>query len=288
MTESPLISADVPCSACGYNLRTLGRDARCPECGQAVRISLSASSVEAQEYKTLRSGSAWLLTGAAIGAALPWIVVVMRSVSTSFGMPRTREALMLDMPFGWAFLAQGCCCFAAFILTRRDRERERSELFFGLGRAVRILTVAALCWPILHRFVLASFLRRLPLAGLDPTWPLVAFATFGLFICMGWRAMYIERALAVQFGLLAVLLPTLELINCFASADWISLRVENDALLAPLVGVGVPQLFRPAQDVIPRWFYEFSLPSVMIVLSAYAILLVLLLLLFGRARKVSS
>lgn len=35
------VDHDLPCTRCGYNLRTLSLDARCPECGQLVDISLA-------------------------------------------------------------------------------------------------------------------------------------------------------------------------------------------------------------------------------------------------------
>ncbi len=36
-----VLQRDCPCTACGYNLRGLRTEGRCPECGQAVRVSLS-------------------------------------------------------------------------------------------------------------------------------------------------------------------------------------------------------------------------------------------------------
>jgi uncharacterized repeat protein (TIGR04138 family) len=40
MSELPTIDSDVPCAACGYNLRGLVFDGRCPECGLDIIHSL--------------------------------------------------------------------------------------------------------------------------------------------------------------------------------------------------------------------------------------------------------
>jgi uncharacterized repeat protein (TIGR04138 family) len=40
MSELPAIDSDVPCAACGYNLRGLVFDGRCPECGIDIIHSL--------------------------------------------------------------------------------------------------------------------------------------------------------------------------------------------------------------------------------------------------------
>jgi hypothetical protein len=44
MSESPLISADIPCSACGYNLRALEPHGLCPECGVSIAESIQADA----------------------------------------------------------------------------------------------------------------------------------------------------------------------------------------------------------------------------------------------------
>lgn len=40
MAKSPIIDFDLECVGCGYNLRGLGPDQRCPECGQWIDDSL--------------------------------------------------------------------------------------------------------------------------------------------------------------------------------------------------------------------------------------------------------
>jgi uncharacterized repeat protein (TIGR04138 family) len=44
MPDAPTIDGDLPCLECGYNLRSLASDGRCPECGLEVADSVVGSS----------------------------------------------------------------------------------------------------------------------------------------------------------------------------------------------------------------------------------------------------
>ena len=52
MTET--LQRDVPCCACAYNLRGLGTDAACPECGAAVDESVLVQRVESIRWEGAR------------------------------------------------------------------------------------------------------------------------------------------------------------------------------------------------------------------------------------------
>jgi hypothetical protein len=39
-THGPTVVEDLPCSGCGYSLRGLGVDQKCPECGRAIALSI--------------------------------------------------------------------------------------------------------------------------------------------------------------------------------------------------------------------------------------------------------
>lgn len=64
------LDEDVACRKCGYNLRGLSPDGRCPECGVAVGRSLQGDYLrfaEPQWVRTLASGMRWIVAAIAIG-----------------------------------------------------------------------------------------------------------------------------------------------------------------------------------------------------------------------------
>lgn len=65
--EAQEVIADVPCQKCGYNLRGLSPEGRCPECGSAIWPSLSAPPQLAMAYapwiRELRRGAARIIIG---------------------------------------------------------------------------------------------------------------------------------------------------------------------------------------------------------------------------------
>ena len=44
MSDAPTIDGDLPCLECGYNLRSLGCDGQCPECGLEVAETVTGSA----------------------------------------------------------------------------------------------------------------------------------------------------------------------------------------------------------------------------------------------------
>src|SRR5262245_52264499 len=60
-TAPALITTDLPCMRCGYNLRTLGTDALCPECATPVAQSIELHSKSGQyNLRRLAMGAALL------------------------------------------------------------------------------------------------------------------------------------------------------------------------------------------------------------------------------------
>ena len=99
--EAPL-SHDVACDNCGYNLRSLTRDDRCPECGHPVVRSLS-SGVGRSVGRADRRWAFLVLLGLAMTlATFPsklWVVLNMDFDSIPFG---TAPKLNVPGPKIWA------------------------------------------------------------------------------------------------------------------------------------------------------------------------------------------
>jgi hypothetical protein len=89
MTSSPVLAADIQCSLCRYNLRGLGREGACPECGYLVGASLRdhesrlarcpfpLSTADRRWLKQIREGL-WLMLLAFVGTAAIAFVPVSR------------------------------------------------------------------------------------------------------------------------------------------------------------------------------------------------------------------
>jgi hypothetical protein len=53
-SSAEMIARDTPCFRCGYNLRSLAMDGRCPECGKAVRLSMRGQHLAAADPRWRR------------------------------------------------------------------------------------------------------------------------------------------------------------------------------------------------------------------------------------------
>ena len=61
-----VVIADAPCRKCGYNVRGLSIDGRCPECGSPVGLSVMGDLLRFSDpswVRTLRRGVTLILTG---------------------------------------------------------------------------------------------------------------------------------------------------------------------------------------------------------------------------------
>jgi hypothetical protein len=61
-----VVLADLPCRKCGYNLRGLSLDGRCPECGSAVGLSVQGDLMRYSQprwVRTLQRGVVFILSG---------------------------------------------------------------------------------------------------------------------------------------------------------------------------------------------------------------------------------
>ncbi len=92
MEAMPTVQQDLSCSRCGYNLRSLRTDGRCPECGRGIRQSFSHAAGEparrARQASVLAVASALMLVS---------VVAVILGPGTPGGAIRLAVGLV-----GWA------------------------------------------------------------------------------------------------------------------------------------------------------------------------------------------
>src|SRR5690349_11212110 len=75
------VTGDLVCVRCGYLLRGQGSDARCPECGGTVQLTIDAQQLQSWPpawLARLRRGLRLLVAGVAIG----WVSVLVFSLAT--------------------------------------------------------------------------------------------------------------------------------------------------------------------------------------------------------------
>jgi hypothetical protein len=133
------VSADWPCMACGYNLRSLSESAQCPECGYSVRVSLDARPFVVAEPRWQRRVR-WGVAAAALGT-LGFLLFGI--VSTGFARWLFKFWIFVDdlLRFAWPI-----ALLPAAVLLRRD-DPQKQEMWHA--RPLLTLLLAHLLLVIL-------------------------------------------------------------------------------------------------------------------------------------------
>jgi hypothetical protein len=80
ITPTGLITTDLPCAQCDYNLRTQPADGRCPECGHGVAASADAfRRRDIVDFSHVFSGAMILFVALALVPAMQWIQPWLRT-----------------------------------------------------------------------------------------------------------------------------------------------------------------------------------------------------------------
>lgn len=191
-----LIAADLPCSACGYLLRTQSPDGACPECGTAVSETLNASNIRLLPLDWLRriqAGSVCL----AIAVPMMWLFglgllvwllgVITLTVEVPKSRPEFKRLQRLIVGSGVATALTLVVLFAGDF-----HGRSEWEIFTYLGVAALLLGV--------H---LASVLRYVAQICDRADWPRMRFwgnalACFGLV----WPALLVGTLVLVSISII--------------------------------------------------------------------------------------
>lgn len=184
------IATDLPCLKCGYNLRTLPADARCPECGYDTFLTLHGGlPIIDTRARRLRLAAACLtLAGATV-----WFTLLLRNdvgYNTVHGIWTTDPA--------WVFLPVSIAWLVAMTLFALPQHRLDGRPLFRRTRRLMLATAPAAllsvglweyayAWVPYDRFYGTKPLLYLPLLGIAPGFLLVLWMLLRLLTPLGMR-----------------------------------------------------------------------------------------------------
>lgn len=211
------VEHDISCRKCGYNLRGLSVEGRCPECGSAVGLSLQGDLLRYSEpawVDGLRRGISLIIAGIAV-MVLAVIASVLLNGGRAAPTPRT---LLVSQLGGIVFAVLNL--IGTWLLTERDpsglgedqygtsRKIIRVALIVGLieqakemaathlgfsppARAMMgLISVVAAIFSVVGLFATLNYLRKLALRIPDTA--------------LSNRAQFLTYAFGTTYGLLAV------------------------------------------------------------------------------------
>lgn len=134
--DNGLVAEDITCRLCGYNLRGLSPQGRCPECGSAVGRSVHGDFLRYSDpawVKHLSDGAAWLIAAVFLAIGLG---VLGQGVDIVLG---TRVYARLS-----SMAATAVSLFAYWKLTMPDPGNPETEALWNIRQMTRVLAVAGL------------------------------------------------------------------------------------------------------------------------------------------------
>lgn len=147
------IARDMPCLTCGYNLRTLAVDARCPECGGTVADTLDAWNAESSDAGVIYAMgvSAGMLFIFPLATAFLCIVAAVAGLGAGQGVPALAGACP-SILFGivYFFPTVGFVHAARLVQFGCRAEWRRSIVFlcFVLGLIGHLVALASGFWAV--------------------------------------------------------------------------------------------------------------------------------------------
>jgi hypothetical protein len=143
------IAVDKTCRRCGYNLRGLSADGRCPECGTAVAISLEGDLLRyaaPRWVERLGRGSRFILNG--LSAALLFAIATGILNTATFGGPTGTKSLAIEALTAICEVALLIGLVAAYcgtwMMTAPDPTRAGEDRYATSRKLVRIALLIGL------------------------------------------------------------------------------------------------------------------------------------------------
>ena len=136
------LGQDLPCAGCGYNLRGLSADARCPECAFPIPESLAAHRAGACPLRL--SDRPWLLK-LAVGAACLFVAALTPYVAMRFGGQGSTEH--------GAFVASAWVFLACWLISSREPgtpPRSDPRVFRWILLACAVMPLLPQAWVLLQ------------------------------------------------------------------------------------------------------------------------------------------
>lgn len=139
--EAGCVHVDAYCSKCGYNLKRLSREARCPECGRAVEDSIGRPfALSSPEWrKRVVRGSLLMAFGAICRVLFFLPMLFMADI-----LPDQRLAWVVIVLLGGSWLTLGIFMFTSRDAAGANRESLRLSVIARLAAIVELGVLVAL------------------------------------------------------------------------------------------------------------------------------------------------
>lgn len=139
------IDVDAACKRCGYNLRGLPEDGRCPECGTPVSLSMRGDQLRFSDPNWLDK----VATGLGI---IFWMMVLGTVGGLLVGLVSARNQFLAAL---LGLVASAINVYGVWLLTERDPSHVGEDKWAAARRAVRVtLIIGLVAYPL--QFVLAT------------------------------------------------------------------------------------------------------------------------------------
>ena len=177
------VDTDSPCRKCGYNLRGLWPDGRCPECGTPVGLSLHGDLLRYSDpgwVQTVARGFRLMING--IGVVVVGVILVMIAAAIGWG-PGIIFVELVSLG-GWLLHLGG-----TWLATEPDPSGLGEDQYGTARRIIRIGAVASIAGTVLER---AGGSAPSPELALTLRMFGLALGVFGVVACFA-QLQYMEK-----------------------------------------------------------------------------------------------